>query len=148
GVPAGQIENAWYQNVPLGEENRFAPSISHGYQTTAPILQPTIPGSLPSPGVIQNASLNSGPIGSKPAIGIHSKTPKDHIYQVSGQSIQEISHHDHLLNSDLHKLAGHGVPGIIGSQNQCQMISAPQVNAPNPSQPILQAPISSDIQKG
>ncbi|OIT08132.1 hypothetical protein A4A49_15874 [Nicotiana attenuata] len=63
GVPAGQIENAWYQKTRKEENNTIEPSILYGYQSTASILQSLHPvNSIPSGGR-QYATLPSRPIG-------------------------------------------------------------------------------------
>ncbi|OIT38087.1 hypothetical protein A4A49_04097 [Nicotiana attenuata] len=148
GVPGIQIGKERYQNVRLDEENAPTLPISYGYQPIPPILQSKSLGSPVEQGVRRNAPINYGPIGDQFPIGIPSTTPMDPLFKDSAQSILEINHHHQVENSELHQLAGHGAPGIIGSQNQCQSISAPQVSIPNPSQPILHGSIASNIKKG
>ncbi|OIS97260.1 hypothetical protein A4A49_60518 [Nicotiana attenuata] len=148
GVPGIQIGKERYQNVRLDEENAPILPISYGYQPIPPILQSKSSGSPVEQGVRRNALINSRPIADQFPIGIPSTTPMDPLCKDSAQSILEINHHHQVENSELHQLVGHGAPGIIGSQNQCQSISAPQVSIPNPSQPILHGSIASNIKKG
>ncbi|OIT36371.1 hypothetical protein A4A49_01970 [Nicotiana attenuata] len=146
GVPTVQIGYAWYQNNTLDEENRFASSISTRYPTIAPILQSKLPASVTVTGVRQNDIFTFEQTGNNPIIGNASPTPKDHLCKVSSQSTQGIDHHDQLSSSDLHQLAGHGVPGKLTAPNQCQYVSAPQGIVRKPSAQNIKGPLVSNLQ--
>ncbi|OIT27219.1 hypothetical protein A4A49_37653 [Nicotiana attenuata] len=68
GVPAGQVENAGYQNDRPNEDISLAPSILYGYQSTASILQSLNPGTQNSSKVQKKNKSQHGPIEPKPLI--------------------------------------------------------------------------------
>ncbi|OIT30421.1 hypothetical protein A4A49_25953 [Nicotiana attenuata] len=147
-VTAIQTEKERYKKLRLSEENTSQSPISHGYQPQSSILQSITSGSLAGPSVRRNASTTSGPIEEQFPIGNPSTTPMELLCKESSQFIPGIDHHHQRKNFDLQLLAGQYAPGIIGTQIQCQTLSAPQMILPRPTTPILQAPTSSDFKKG
>ncbi|OIT33237.1 hypothetical protein A4A49_26417 [Nicotiana attenuata] len=89
--------------------------------------------------------LISEPIGDQIPIGTYSTIHMDPTGKNLGQFNPGFHHLPQVESSQFYQLAGDGVSGIIGSQNQCQSIPITQVSAPNQSEPILQASISSNI---
>ncbi|OIT07450.1 hypothetical protein A4A49_31318 [Nicotiana attenuata] len=143
----GQIEKERYQKIHHDENDGLEPSISPGYQPIVPILQSSIPGSSPSSGVQPNDSHSPGSIGRLQPIQHVSACPKEHVCTISCQSNAGRDHHDHRKSSELHHLAGHGAPGIIAAQNQCQSLFAPQEIVSQAGVSLINDPISSNIQK-
>ncbi|OIT05853.1 hypothetical protein A4A49_32287 [Nicotiana attenuata] len=141
------MEKERYQNLCLDEENTPAPSISHGYQPNAPILQSKNLGSLSEPGVRRNANLSSGQIWTNPSIGNPSLSSKEQVCKVSSHSNMAIDHLDQMHNPEIHRLAGQGVLVNQLTQYQCQIVPEVQEIDFQSSTPILHEPISSNIQK-
>lgn len=99
GVPAGQIENSWYQKAPIDKRNSVDPSILYGYQSTASILQSLHLVSSTSSGDRQKATFHSGLIGMQQPILDALTSSKEKVGKVIDQSYVGNDQHSQRKNS-------------------------------------------------